>query len=469
MRYVSSTVTVLIVLLMVALPSGYSAEMKTEPGQYGYETDTKWMAGYRTAMALYWSAEYASAQSAFQKLIKLDPLNANLSIFLADCLWAQGQRQQAVDIYNKAYVILKGKSDRRKELLPDVKEPEIYSDLAYCLNAMGRYDEAKQIGMLGSLEGKSTDLNINMAYAFYKLDKADVARETYCKSQQTTELKELNNLTYQRLAILFENGREWIDCPDEQIAKPKGTNYALIIGVAKYKDSQIPPLKYVENDVRELQQVLTDPRTGIFKPKNTTVLLNRSATEKQIMFAFDDMAMKAMNEEDLLLIFYSGHGFTDSNAETFWLTYDTIERRIQSTAFSNLILASKIARIKAKTVVFLIDACYSSGMVNMSTAVHGLERDLRTAKDYVIITSSQADQVSLESPQLQHGLFTHFLVKGLSGEADRSEDGTVNIDELWDYINSRIPRYAKNMGKEQDPGRVFSTGRSIFISKNPNY
>jgi uncharacterized caspase-like protein len=187
------------------------------------------------------------------------------------------------------------------------------------------------------------------------------------------------------------------------------------------------------------------------------------------MFAFDDMAMKAMNEEDLLLIFYSGHGFTDPTAETYWLTYDTIERRIQSTAFSNLILASKIARIKAKTVVFLIDACYSSGMVNMSTAVHGLERDLRTAKDYVIITSSQANQVSLESPQLKHGLFTHFLVKGLSGEADRNGDGTVNIDELWNYINLRIPRYAKNMGKEQDPGRVFSTGRSIFISKNPNY
>jgi tetratricopeptide (TPR) repeat protein len=461
------TVTILIVLLMVALPSGYSADIA--PGQHGYEDDTKWMAGYRAAMALYWSGEYTSAQSAFQNLLKQDPLNANLSIFLADCLWAQGKRQQAADIYNKAYVILKSKIDRRKELLPDVKEPEIYSDLAYCLNAMGRYDEAKQIGMFGSLEGKSTDLHVNMAYAFYKLDKAEIARENYCKSQQISEPKELNNLTYQRLAILFENGREWIDCPDKQITTPKGTNYALIIGVAKYRDSQIPPLKYVANDVRELQRVLTDPRTGIFKPKNTTVLLNRSATEKQIMFAFDDMAMKAMNEEDLLLIFYSGHGFTDPNAETYWLTYDTIERRIQSTAFSNLILASKIARIKAKTVVFLIDACYSSGMVNMSTAVHGLERDLRTAKDYVIITSSQANQVSLESPQLKHGLFTHFLVKGLSGEADRNGDGNVNIDELWDYINLRIPRYAKNMGKDQDPGRVFSTGRSIFISKNPNY
>ena len=155
-----------------------------------------------------------------------------------------------------------------------------------------------------------------------------------------------------------------------------------------------------------------------------------------------------------------------------WQNMDIIKVVKEKKAFlllSNLILASKIARVKAKTVVFLIDACYSSGMVNMSTAVHGLERDLRTAKDYVIITSSQANQVSLESPQLKHGVFTHFLVKGLSGEADRNGDGNVNIDELWDYINLRISQYAMNMGKEQDPGRVFSTGRSIFISKNPNY
>ena len=143
----------------------------------------------------------------------------------------------------------------------------------------------------------------------------------------------------------------------------------MIIGVAKYKDSQIPPLKYVENDVRELQQVLTDPRTGIFKPKNTTVLLNRSATEKQIMFAFDDMAMKAMNEEDLLLIFYSGHGFTDSNAETFWLTYDTIERRIQSTAFSNLILASKIARIKVLGTSFNVKTYDTINKVKVTVSI----------------------------------------------------------------------------------------------------
>ena len=129
----------------------------------------------------------------------------------------------------------------------------------------------------------------------------------------------------------------------------------------------------------------------------------------------------------------------------------------------------KIRNIKAKTLIFFIDACYSSGMVDISTAVRGLETDLRAGKDYVIITSSQANQRSMESPSLRHGLFSYFLVKGLAGEADANADGTVNIEELWDFVQPLVSENALKRGGEQDPRRVVSTGRVIHISKNPNY
>jgi uncharacterized caspase-like protein len=246
----------------------------------------------------------------------------------------------------------------------------------------------------------------------------------------------------------------------------------LIIGVGKYMDPNITPLNYVENDARELYRVLTNHRTGIFKPENVTILLNQEATEREIRFKFDDIAAKA-KKEDLLLMFYAGHGFTDPSGDTFWLTFDTVYglsgNRIQSSAFSNLILGEKISKIKAKTLISFIDACYSSGMVDISTAVRGLEADLRAGKDYVIITSSQANQRSMESPSLKHGLFSYFLVKGLSGEADLNRDGIVNIEELWDFVKPLVSENAIKRGGEQDPRRVVSTGRAIHISKNPNY
>jgi len=344
--------------------------------------------------------------------------------------------------------------------------------MTYCLNAMGKYDKAKLIGMSGGMQGSSPDLFVNLAYAFYKLNQGKLARGNFCKSQQIAKAPELNNLTYQRLKTLFENNQEWINCPVAEVKK--STNYALIIGVGKYRDSNITPLKYVENDARELYRVLTNHRTGIFKPENVSILLNQKATERKIRFKFDDIAAKA-KEDDLLLMFYAGHGFTYPNNDTYWLTYDTVYgrqgNRIQSSAFSNLIMGEKIRNIKAKTLIFFIDACYSSGMVNKQTAVRGLENYIGTTagKDYVIMTSSQADQLSYESPKLRHGLFSYFLAKGLSGEADENFDGVVDMEELWPFIKTGVSDYANLLDKEQNPRRSGSVGRSIFLSRNPNF
>jgi uncharacterized caspase-like protein len=142
--------------------------------------------------------------------------------------------------------------------------------------------------------------------------------------------------------------------------------------------------------------------------------------------------------------------------------------RIKSTALSNLSLAKKLSEIRAKTVVLIVDACFSAGMVDQPAEIRGLETYLGSGKDYVIISSSQADQASIESNKLRHGLFSYYLIRGLGGEADSNRDGWVDIEELWPFIKTQVSFTAKRMGEEQDPRRSGSSGRSIFLSKNPN-
>ncbi len=431
---------------------------------------------YSYAMGLYWSGEYESAELSFQEMTSRYPKYTSAYIWLADCQRAQDNKQTAFKNYEKAYLLLKQKSELRKKIIPGAKEPEIYSDMVYCLNAMGRYKEAKKVGMYGTLKGKSPDLFINMAYTFTKLGQLKTARENFCKSGTITTPKELQNLTYQRLTKLFENSQEWaLNCSEDKLYEKRGTNYALIIAVGKYRDPKINSLRYAENDARELYRVLTNHRTGMFKPRNVTVLINQNATEKNIKFKFDDIISKAKQKDDLLLVFYAGHGFTyPSGSDTYWLTYDTIVgdregKRIKSTAFSNLTLATKLTDIKANTVVFFVDACFSSGMVKKPASIRGLETYLGTDKDYVIITSSQADQRSIESSRLRHGLFSYSLIKGLSGEADVNSDGLVDIEELWPLVTSQVSKLASDMNAEQQPRRGGSSGGSIYLSKNPNY
>lgn len=467
----------IVLFVAVCLPVSVVFAEKTDGVNQFYLDHLQFMADFRSAMGLYWSGDYPSAERAFLKLLQQDPENASFYIFTADCQRAQGRKLAADGNYEKAYLLLKKKHAQRKKMLPEVKQSEIYSDMAYSLNALRRYDDARKIAMSGMPERESANLYINLAYAHYKLDRAAMARMNFCKSKEISEPKELNNLTYRRLSNLFENGQEWINCPDENKQVAKGTNYALIVAVGRYRDPKVSPLKYAENDARKLYQVLTNPRTGIFKPKNVTVLANEKATGKNIKFKLDDMVAKAKHKEDLVLVFYAGHGFTYPNkADTYWLTYDTIVgdregNRIKWTAFSNLELAKILADIKANKIVFFIDACFSSGMVNKQAGVRGLENYIGTTagKDYVIMTSSQADQLSYESPKLRHGLFSYFLAKGLSGEADENFDGVVDLEELWPFIKIGVSEYARLLEKEQNPRRSGSVGRSIFLSRNPNY
>jgi len=461
-------------LLLIILQTNLSTALNQPTGNLIIDHSDIFLEKYCKAMSLYWSGDYKSAGLSFQEMINEHPVYTTAYIYLADCKQAQGDVDAAFQNYEKAYRLLKQKSEQRKKIIPDAKEPEIYADMAYCLNAMGRYKEAKKVGMFGTLSGKSPDLYINMAYTFYKLGQIGAARENFCKSRTITKPKELRNLTYQRLTNLFERGREWVlNCPDEGLHEKRGTNYALIIAVGRYRDSRIDSLRYAENDARKLYKVLTDHRTGLFKPENVTVLINQEATEKNIKFKFDDMVYKAKQEEDMFLVFYAGHGFTYSNgSDTYWLTYDTVVgnregNRIKSTAFSNLALATKLAEIKANTTIFFIDACFSSGMINKPASIRGLETYLGTGKDYVIITSSQADQRSIESPHLKHGLFSYFLMKGMSGEADLNSDGLVDVEELWPFIKKGVSKLAKDMGVEQHPRRSGSSGGSIYLSRNP--
>lgn len=464
------------ILLVVMLQASLSNALEKASDKLIVNYDSQLMKDYQRAAGLFWNGDYPSAESVFKDILEKHTGFASAHILLADCMQAQDRPQEALKHYEKACQLLREKGDLSDKLVSGAKTPAVYSDIVYCLNAMGKYDEAKMQGLLGTLKGQSPDLYNNLAYTFYKLEKTKAAQSNFCKAQKISEPKELQSLIYRKITMLFEGGKEWApECQDESPLKKSGTNYALIIAVGKYRDPKINALTYAENDARGIYKVLTDSRTGLFKPEDVVVLINQEATEKNIKFKFDDMVLKAKNKEDLFFVFYAGHGFTyPDGSDTYWLTYDTVVgniegNRIKSTAFSNLTLATKIADIEADKMIFFIDACFSSGMVSRAGDIRGLESYLGTGKDYVIITSSQANQTSIESPRFKHGLFSYFLIKGLSGDADGNSDGFVDIEELWPFVKLYVSEHAEMMGAEQSPRRGGSSGSSVYMSKNPNH
>jgi uncharacterized caspase-like protein len=117
-------------------------------------------------------------------------------------------------------------------------------------------------------------------------------------------------------------------------------------------------------------------------------------------------------------------------------------------------------RIEAERVVAFLDACYSGAaggrtFVSQKTragAVDDLFLDrLTRSKGRAIITASRPAEVSIELPELGHGIFTYYLVQGLQGAGDLDRDGIVNLQELYQYIEQQVTTKSRAVGGNQHP------------------
>ena len=78
-----------------------------------------------------------------------------------------------------------------------------------------------------------------------------------------------------------------------------------------------------------------------------------------------------------------------------------------------------------------------------------------------LILFSKLEEISLESSGLRQGVFSHFLIRGLEGEADRNIDKIVTVTELFDFISTNVKSYTAN---RQSPVIKGSFDRKMTVS-----
>ncbi len=238
--------------------------------------------------------------------------------------------------------------------------------------------------------------------------------------------------------------------------------HALVIGINQYQNQAqgITPLRYAVGDARAVYQALVDPRRGGFRPENVT-LLTDDTPEKPTNTAIGkalNRLITATREGDLVVVFFSGHGFEDqgrayllpANSDLEALDYSAIERD----AF-----VRQIDRITAKKVIVVLDACHSGG-VNRGGKGVGKDAALSTkyyenfmgSQGRAFIASSGGGELSWEDEERGHGVFTSALVDALSGKADRQpRDGLISLNELRGYVETEVSDWAGRRGKSQHP------------------
>ena len=240
-----------------------------------------------------------------------------------------------------------------------------------------------------------------------------------------------------------------------------GRRYAVVIGLSKYRDTRIPALRYAAADARAFYDWAVSPQGG-YAPACIKLLVDRDATAKNLRVALFQW-LKAALKEDIVTIFFAGHGSPespDSTKNLYLLPYDAEYDNIPSTAFPMWDIETALKRhIKAKRVIVIADACHSGGVgqsfdiarragrgIKVVSVRSGLEKLSNVQEGVCVITAAGDNQLSQEGKQWGggHGVFTHYLLTGLKGEADSSRDGKVSLGELTLYVSQQVRRATKN-------------------------
>jgi caspase domain-containing protein len=232
---------------------------------------------------------------------------------------------------------------------------------------------------------------------------------------------------------------------------PIREKYALIVGISKYRNvgKGIPNLEYADVDARTVYEFLQQPAAGGFSRENMLLLLNENATLSRIRDALTSFVARA-SENDLLLIFFAGHGAPDPFApqNLYVIAHDTNVEAMPQTALAMTELRRNIDQnVKSKRMILFLDACHSAGLSTEGTrnlannlANLYLETWLYKEQGRAIITSSDVNEASRESQKWGkgHGVFTYYLLEGLRGRADANEDRFVSVGELFRYVRQKV-------------------------------
>lgn len=239
---------------------------------------------------------------------------------------------------------------------------------------------------------------------------------------------------------------------------------AIVIGIADYRS--LPKADFANEDARVFYDYAI--RALGVKPENIKLLVDADAEEVEIIKAFKTWLPSRVKSTTDVYVFYSGHGLPTQDGQGLYLLPQRADRDfIARTSIQFEEIGADIQATKPKSVTIFMDACYSGQARSGETLVANarpvaLRADKKLFPDsFAVITASQADQISSSSPELKHGIFSYYLMKGMEGDADANKDGKITLGEMQAYLKENVGRQAGMMSRKQEPHLVGDAGRVL--------
>ena len=167
--------------------------------------------------------------------------------------------------------------------------------------------------------------------------------------------------------------------------------------------------------------------------------------------------MEVYKGEASIIFYYAGHGIPDeSSRASYLLPVDGYGSDV-STGYSLDKLYKELGDKPAKSVLVLLDACFSGtnrdgSMLAEARGVAIKAKQNEPKGKMIVLSAAQGDETAYPYKEKGHGLFTYFLLKKL-----QESKGNTTLGELADYITSEVGKTSIVInGKSQTPSASVS-------------
>ena len=248
-----------------------------------------------------------------------------------------------------------------------------------------------------------------------------------------------------------------------------GEKYALLVGVRNYDKNELQNLKYSEPDISGLSATLL--KLGYRRENVVLMTQTRGAEDDRFLPRADNiqrelrLLLKGLSENDSVIIGFAGHGIQYRNETEAYFCPAGTKLAEKSTLVSLGDVYAELDKCPAKFKLLISDACRNDPRTSNARSSSNVDLDSVTRPQKRIppggiaaLFSCSAGEQAFEHDDLKHGVFYHFVIKGLEGDADSDGDGVVSLPELENYVKKRVFDYVRaEYGREQMPdfvGRV---------------
>ncbi|MEO7924794.1 MAG: caspase family protein [Chitinophagaceae bacterium] len=263
--------------------------------------------------------------------------------------------------------------------------------------------------------------------------------------------------------------------------------YAVMVGVSKYKGDELD-LKYAAKDATDISNAIAvasrkllnaDGKEHVFIYNLTTAKEHYQLPEKNsIKKVLEEIGKKA-TANDILLIFFAGHGVMQGNEnkkQFYFLTADASKSSaIDATAEVGISTAEltewmKPSNIKAQKRIMIFDACNSGQAIKdfvklgepgqgyvvarsdeKGQQIKAIEK-LNNQSGLFILAASASDQNAYEMGRYSQGLLTYALLKAIKQQPDILENGKyLDVSNWLNAAKKTVSTLAGETGARQEP------------------